>query len=124
MNYSLQQQNHSEPGSRPQTIAELVCWLEANYTESVSLNQLCAMTRLSKNYLCRAFKLHTSKTIIEYINELRIEHACRELSKGEKSVTTVAFACGFNDFSYFSRMFKRYKGIAPGAYKKGTLQQP
>ena len=109
----------STTGHQVQVIGELLEWIESNYSEPIALDQLCELTGLSKNYLCRIFKAYTAKTIVEYINERRVESACFELLEKNKSITEVAFDSGFNDFSYFCKVFKRYKGITPKEFKTG-----
>ena len=58
------------------------------------------------------------KTPIDYLNYYRIESAAEELSASYKSVTDIALSCGFNDLSYFNRLFKRQKNMTPTAYRK------
>lgn len=100
------------------TIMELIDWIDKNSSEQMSLDTLAARAGLSKKYLCRIFKEYTSKTLVEYINELRIENACYELSVRGKNITEASYDSGFNDLSYFCKIFKRYKGITPKEYKK------
>ncbi len=97
------------------TVAVILEWIEKNLFEPISLNTLSDAVGLSEKYICRIFKRYTSKTVMEYINEQRIENACLMLPK--KSITEAAFASGFNDLSYFCKMFKRYKGMSPSQYK-------
>ena len=92
--------------------------LERDFREEFSLKALAADLRVSEKYLCRLFKEYTDKTIVEHLNERRIENACREIIRG-KSITAAAFDSGFNDVSYFCKTFKKYKGVTPSAYKKG-----
>ena len=73
---------------------------------------------LNEKYLCRLFKNYTSMTPIEYINSLRIENACHLMIHSNFSVTDAALESGFNDSSYFTKLFKRHKGITPSEYKK------
>jgi len=94
--------------------------LERNFREEFSLKALAKDIGISEKYLCRLFKEYTAKTIVEHLNERRVENACREIATG-KSITTAAFDSGFNDVSYFSKVFKKYKGISPSAYKKGNV---
>ena len=58
---------------------------------------------------------------MDYVNEIRIEKSCTVLKTG--SVTEAAFASGFNDRGYFCKTFKKYKGIAPNAYKKQIAKE-
>ena len=101
-----------------QTVIKLLEWIEENYTENISLNQLSRISNLSEKYLCRIFKEYTSKTPINYINELRIDAACHEIAVKHKNITEAALSCGFNDLSYFSKTFKKYKNISPNQFKK------
>ena len=88
---------------------ELLRWLQQNFTEPLRLNTLAEHCGLSEKYLCRLFKEYTAKTPIEYITDLRIEHACIEMTARQKSITEAAFNSGFNDVSYFCKVFKRQK---------------
>lgn len=99
-------------------VMELINWLNENFTEPISLDKLSEQTGLSEKYICRIFKEYTSKTPMTYINELRIENACYEMTKLKKSVTQAAYDSGFNDLSYFCKTFKRYKGVTPNEYRK------
>ncbi|HCL02048.1 MAG TPA: AraC family transcriptional regulator, partial [Lachnoclostridium phytofermentans] len=54
---------------------------------------------------------------IDYLNYYRIEQACYQISQSEDTLTDIAFRCGFNDFSYFIKTFKKYKGITPKKYQ-------
>ena len=98
------------------TVTSLLEWIENNICEPITLSKLSSVTGLSEKYICRIFKLYTSKTVTEYINEQRVENAC--IAMADKSITDVAFSSGFNDLSYFCKIFKRYKGMSPSEYKK------
>ena len=97
-------------------LVDLISWLQSNFTEAVNLEHLSQISGFSKKYLCRVFKEYTSKTVVEYINELRIENACLEMKS--KSITESAYDSGFNDLSYFCKVFKKQIGLTPGEYKK------
>ena len=101
-----------------EAITLILDWIEKNFTETITLEKLSSISGFNKKYLCRIFKEYTSKTIIGYINELRIENACYEMFVNGKSVTDSAFDSGFNDLSYFCRTFKKYKNTTPNKYKK------
>jgi AraC-like DNA-binding protein len=99
-----------------ETVAKLLDWIEKNYTEPITLEKLAEISGLSAKYLCRIFKEYTSKTVIRYVNELRINHACHEMASGKNS-TQAAFDSGFNDLSYFSKTFRIHKGKTPRQYR-------
>ena len=102
------------------TVISLLQWIEAHCAEKITLEKISELTHLSPKYVCRIFKEFTSKTVMEYVNECRIERSCSELRHSE--ITEVAFNSGFNDLSYFCKTFKKYKGITPSEYKKRTTK--
>nr|WP_275436227.1 helix-turn-helix transcriptional regulator [Vibrio sp. Of14-4] len=66
----------------------------------------------SERSLQRRFKSATERTFTDYLTEVRLDYACRRLLNGQK-VSDVAFECGFNDPSYFSRRFRHRFGVSP-----------
>ena len=101
-------------------LMELLDWIDSNFNETITLRDLSRVSGMNEKYLCRFFKDYTSRTPIDYINNLRIEAACHELTAGDMTITEAAIECGFNDISYFSKMFKKYKGITPREYAKAN----
>lgn len=99
------------------TVMRVLERLERDFREEFSLKALAADIGVSEKYLCRLFKEYTAKTIVEHLNERRVENACREIAAGQ-SITAAAFDSGFNDVSYFCKTFKKYKGVTPSRYKK------
>lgn len=109
---------------RTQMMTDLIKWIEENLSRPISLDELAARAGVNSKYLCRLFKEYTSRTPIEYINELRIENACYEISVKGKNITGASYDSGFGDLSYFCKLFKRYKGMTPGEYKKEKCSRP
>lgn len=107
-------QSHSK---QMEIISELLHWIDNNYTETVTLSDLSEISGLNQKYLCRFFKEYTGRTPIDYINYLRIEAACHEMQHSGLSVTDAALESGFNSISYFTKAFKKYKGVSPREYK-------
>ncbi len=94
--------------------------IDSSYDQPLTLADLANAAGLSPNYFCRFFKKITQQNPIDYLNRYRIEAACIKLTETNDSITDIALACGFNDVSYFIKMFRRYKGISPLKYKKNT----
>lgn len=101
-------------------ISKLIKWIEKNYAEKITLQSLACVVNVSEKYLCRFFKEYTGKTPIDYVNTLRIERAAEMLALGS-SVTEAAISSGIGDMSYFSKIFKRLKGVSPRQYCKSTV---
>lgn len=93
-------------------------YIDANYQNSITLEQLSSSASMSPKYFCRFFQEMTHRTPMDYLNYQRIEHAAFMLSTTHESVTDIAYACGFNDLSYFIKTFKRYKNVTPGQYTR------
>ena len=109
--------NGSTTKHQARTMIKLISWIDEHYTEHISLDDMAMLCNLSPKYLCGFFKRMTGFTPTEYINRLRIEKACLALSDGHTSITDAAFDNGFNELSYFSKLFKKYVGCSPREYK-------
>lgn len=101
-----------------QQYKKILSFIETHYHEKISLEDMAACVHMTPNYFCRFFNSLTYQSPMDYLNFFRIENACEQLSSGEKSITQIAFDCGFNDLGYFIKVFKKYKGITPGRFAK------
>ncbi len=108
------QRNHK----RIHLMKQVLELMEESYQSSLTLEQLSKAAGMSPKYFCRFFQEMTHKSPFEYLNNYRIERACCQLLSSEDTITEIAFACGFNDLSYFIKLFKRFKGITPVKYRK------
>lgn len=99
-------------------LKQVLEYMEKNYANPITLQQLSDSVSMSPKYFCRFFSEMTHQTPMDYLNRQRIEQACYQLTTTDDSITEIAFGNGFNDLSYFIRMFKKYKGITPGRYKR------
>ena len=73
---------------------------------------------MHEKYLCRIFREYTGMSPMAYVNSLRIDRACIDMTLHHKNVTEAAMDAGFADLSYFTKLFKRTKGITPREYMK------
>lgn len=92
-------------------------YLEKNYKESLSLDELAASVNYSKSHFCYLFKAVTGKTYIEYLHSLRIAHAKKLLRETEKTVTDISFEVGYHTITHFNKHFKLITGITPTQYR-------
>ena len=109
--------NHTQDRRLTQ-ITKLLEWISEHYTQRITLKRLSKESGLNEKYLCRFFKEYTAYTPIEYINRLRVEKVIDGMMTQGMSVTEAAFANGFNDSAYFSKVFQRIKGTQPTTYVK------
>ena len=92
--------------------------IKENYTREITLTQLARESGVTPAHLSRAIKREAGVGFNEYLNALRLQRAEFMLrNENGKSVSDVAFACGFNDSNYFSYRFKRAYGVSPSHIK-------
>ncbi len=99
-------------------LKKILLFIRENYDKSITLSDMAKTAKMSPKYFGTFVKNMTGKTPIEYLNEYRIERAARKLLGSDLSITDIAYACGFNDLSYFIKTFKRIKGVTPNYFRK------
>jgi YesN/AraC family two-component response regulator len=92
-------------------------YIQENYSHKISLQEIAKVSGLSAPYFSTIFKEERGENLSTYLNRLRIEKASRLLLKTDMPLSDIARACGFEDQSWFSRMFKSYTGLSPGKYR-------
>jgi AraC-like DNA-binding protein len=100
---------------RMQTI--LVFLLE-NYSREIRLEEVSNLVEMSQAGFCRYLKSRTQKTLIELVNEFRINQACKLLRESERKIVEISFEVGFSNLSNFNRQFKNHIGMTPISYRK------
>jgi AraC-like DNA-binding protein/ligand-binding sensor protein len=96
--------------------AERFIW--ENYTRKVSLQEIAGASGLSAPYFSTVFKDEMGENLSNYLNRLRVEKAIVMLSETNQAVSEIAQACGFDDQSWFSKIFKSFTGMSPGKYRE------
>ncbi len=112
-----------EPLVRPQPHADAVVrgceqWLRAHFRQPGAVASVVAHARLPERTLKRRFKAATGVAILDYVQNLRLEEAKRLLESSDEPVEEIAAATGYEDASFFRRLFKRRTGISPGRYRR------
>ena len=92
-----------------------------NFTRRIELAEVAAIASLSPTAFCRYFKSRTNKTFSQFLNEIRIGHACKLLIERDLSISEVCYHSGFNYPSNFHKQFKKIKCITPQAYQARYL---
>jgi AraC-like DNA-binding protein len=95
-------------------------FLLTNYRDEIHHSQVLEVTRMSKSTFCRYFKNHSGKTLEKFLQQLRVDAACRELAETDKPIIEVALGCGFSQISFFNRVFQRTLGCTPSHYRKSN----
>ncbi|HXD78627.1 MAG TPA: AraC family transcriptional regulator [Puia sp.] len=90
-----------------------------HFTESVMLEQVASVACLTPQSFCRYFKKHTGKTYVHFLNEVRINEACKRfMESNHGSIANVAYKCGFNSVVSFNRLFKTITTKTPKEFIK------
>ena len=96
----------------------IVMYIHLNYTKKITLNDLSKQFLTNKTTLNRNFKKATGYTVMDYLNKLRIGMACTMLRNTNLSISEILYIIGFKDDAHFGRIFKKYTGFIPSAYRK------
>jgi len=102
---------------KDEKISILMSYIENNFQNDININTLCNVTHFHPNYFIRFFKKIIGISPIEYINNVRIEHAKKHLQALNIPIKNIAFNVGFKNSYYFSRIFKKKTGFTPSKYR-------
>ncbi|TCD10515.1 AraC family transcriptional regulator [Pedobacter frigidisoli] len=99
-------------------LSKIISFITENYNNQITLEDVANAAFMTPQAFCRYFKKHTGHTFISFLNEVRINDACKSLISGEKAdcISGVAYKAGFNSITNFNRVFKNIIGQSPRAY--------
>lgn len=103
---------------RDKRIEDVLSYVREHIYENINLSLLADQVCLSKDHFIRLFKHEMGVTPLHYINQKKIEKAQFLLLTEDSSVKNVAFTMGFDDYSYFNRLFKKLVGTTPQEYRR------
>lgn len=99
-------------------ISDALLYVDKNFSKQITLEEISDVVNMNPSYFCRFFKKATGKTVMEYINFVRIWKAENLLSLTDESILEISMEVGFSSVSYFNRVFKKLKGASPMKYRK------
>lgn len=99
-------------------IKQIFEYMNQNFSSEISLRALSKLVNMHEASLSRFIKKSTGKNFIECLNEIRIGQSSRLLIKSSQSISEIAYSCGFNNVSYFNRVFKRKKRCTPKEFRE------
>ncbi len=109
----LADKNHQDP-----KILDAQEWIEKNYRQNIPLDSLAETSGMSKRNFNRRFKSATGESVISYIQQIRVEAAKKLLERSSAPFEDIAVDIGYENVSFFRRIFKRTTGLSPAAYRK------
>ena len=92
-------------------------YVEEHYAEHITIDDMASLTYYSKSHFMKFFKQNMGSGFIEYLNDYRLTMSERLLKSSDSSVLEIAQQCGFDNLSYFNRIFKRKYGLSPGKWR-------
>ena len=99
-------------------IEKIIDFSFKRYLTPVTLKQVADVAAMSIPTFCRFFKKNIKKTYFDFIQDLRISHACKLLTNSDKPVMEICYESGYNSWAHFSKQFKRVKDMTPSQYRK------
>ena len=98
-------------------IEKAFAYMHAHYAESISLEDVARQVNMLEVSFSRFIKKRTGKTFVESLNEIRLGHASRLLIDTTQTIAEVSYKCGFNNLSYFNRIFRKKNGCTPREFR-------
>lgn len=89
-----------------------------NYLKHITLEEIAAIADMSIPTFCRFFKKNIKKSFFDFLQELRIGHACKLLQMSNKNILDICYNSGYNSWAHFSKQFKKIKQVTPSQYRK------
>lgn len=104
-------------------ISEIIKYVDNNFTEKTTIEQLSFIFRTNRSTLCKEFKKATGKTLTEYSNDKKVEHLKFLLSSTDQPIQEISERSGFSSVPNFYAFFKKYVGVAPVEFRKNILDK-
>lgn len=98
-------------------IGSIYDYIMKHFDEDITLEAISKHANMTPQAFCRYFKKHTRLTFVSFLNEVRINEACKKLAEGAyESISAIAYHCGFNSIANFNRVFRTVTGKSPREY--------
>ena len=107
-----------EAGERTLMVQEIIDYVSDNYREKITIDELAFIFRTNRATLCKEFKGATGKTLIEFINDKKLEVAKRRILETTESFTGISEYLNFESIHYFTRFFKKMSGVSPSEFRR------
>lgn len=104
-------------------IRTMAAFIQKNFAEHITLTQIADSAHVSRSEAIRCFRKNLNITPIQFLTEYRIEQAAQMLISSRDSISDIAYRCGFDDISYFTKQFRQIQNITPSRYRKQNRQE-
>ncbi len=114
-------ENGTEGGTISDQVENIHSYIEQHYMERLSLSDLAEQFYVEPSYLSKKFSQKYNETITSCITRCRMDKAKELMKDEENKLEVISFKVGYDDYNYFSRVFRRFEGVSPSEYKKVIL---
>lgn len=119
--YKLKPMLSGHRNHRDEAIIQVQDWIESNYSSAITIQELAQSFNFSDRNLKRRFQAATGISINQYFQKARVDKAKKLLISSEMDVKAIAYAVGYENVSFFIRVFKRSTGVTPSGWRNGEL---
>lgn len=95
-------------------------YIQEHYNGELTLAQIAGSANISETECLRCFRRMLSCTPIQYVKQMRIQKAAELLVSTNRKISDIGMECGFQEMSYFAKIFRALTGNTPGAFRKKT----
>lgn len=106
-----------------QRFAPILQYIEENYLQELTAEELARMAGLSRSHFSRLFGELTNGSVADYVNRIKINKSEYLLQNTEMTISEIALAAGYHDISYFSRTFKKYRSMPPSRLRSASASE-
>jgi len=102
------------------TMKKIILYVREHFSERITVEDAAEAVEYSPSHFMRFFKQETGHTFVNYLNEYRLAYAGYLLKESTEQIGSIASRCGFDNFSYFIRLFRKKYGLSPKEYRNGA----
>lgn len=121
--YITGQNRPREAAQGAEVVRKVKEYIRSNLKNDITMEQIAGVTHLNPDYTTRIFRSKTGMTVRGYLIKKRMERAKTLLQTTGLSVSEIAMESGYDNFSYFIRVFRQYFGVTPRQFRKGAEQR-
>ena len=107
----------SENMNKYNSVGRALEYIKCNFTKPLTLSEVAKEVNLEPNYFSSIFSKKLNTNFKNYVNEVRLNHALRELRSSDKTIVEICYSSGYGSISNFNRMFKKHYGMTPKEYR-------
>lgn len=117
-----EKEEQKQADSVPDLMEQIHRHIEENYPENITLTELAVQYHLDASHLSRTFSRTYGESVIAFLTRIRMEKAAELMKDADRTLEAISFLVGYDDYHYFSRVFRKKMGISPSEYRNKNVQ--